>query len=410
MEDQRQSFRARWVIPVTADPIENATLEIENGRISALHTAHDPHAHDLGNVAILPGLINVHTHLEFSHLSNPLAPSNSFVEWIRSVVQHRGEAVGDASNSVRLGVDESIRSGTTLLGEIATSDEPVDTRGLRLVSFRELIGLQSERVDEQLQIARRHLDGQSTQLTAHDVIRGVSPHAPYSVHPRLFVQLVDLASERNAPLAIHLAETQAELELLSKGTGSFVPLLKEFGVWSDDIFGNGRTPLDDIRTMQKLTNALIVHGNYLSDEEIDFVVENPNLAIAYCPRTHAYFGHRPHPWRELLARGATVALGTDSRASNPDLSLWREVCFLQAQDPDVSPATFLRMATVNGATALGLEADMGSLESGKSADLTVVALPDDDRREPYQLLFDERSHLISTMCGGRWIRSQSQTA
>ncbi|MGH7128421.1 MAG: amidohydrolase family protein, partial [Planctomycetaceae bacterium] len=206
MSRETLRLQARWIFPVDREPIERGVLEIENGRIAAVHARCDPRAVDLGDVAILPGLVNAHTHLEFSDMPGPLAPPRPFSEWIRRVVAHRRGRTSQGVEAIRQGLSESLSVGVTALGEIATTDVPA---GLftpdapRAVVFRELIGTTPERFEEQFDIAERHL----TAASDEHVMRGISPHAPYSVHPELFERLVDLAARHRAPVAVHLAET-----------------------------------------------------------------------------------------------------------------------------------------------------------------------------------------------------------
>ncbi len=433
MSAERQSYRARWLFPVDADPIEHGTIEIEDSQISAIHSSYDPRAEELGNVAIIPGLVNAHTHLEFSDLSEPLQPASPITDWIRALVSHRQTRSTPAAVNAGNGFREAGQSGTTLLGDIATegwSPEAFTTPGPCVVCFRELIALEKSQFDKQLSIARRHLECtrsplSSTEEGCGDAVsvfgsatthsqcshpreairfaRGISPHAPYSVHPELFHKLVELAKEFDSPLAMHLAETDAELELLAKGTGEFVDLLNDFGLWREEIIPEGRTPFDYLKTLVDLKRALIVHGNYLSAQEIDFLAEHPQLTVVYCPRTHDFFGHDEHPWLRMLDRSVSVAIGTDSRASNPDLNLWREITFLSKKNPDVDPQLLLELGTIRGARALGFEHVTGSLTAGKSADLAVVSLTGGDGADPYRALLHPLARIVNTMCSGRWI-------
>lgn len=405
MTEDRHSYRARWLFPVDGDPIENGTVEIECGRIAAVHSRLDPYAEDLGNVALIPGLVNAHTHLEFSHLGEPIGPAHPFTGWIRALVAHRREQAAAPATSIAQGLQECLNCGVTTVGEIATSDEQWDSgkdSQPRVIVFRELLGLRPEQSAEQLRIAHGHVSRYTEKPDR--IIAGLSPHAPYSVHPELFRKLIDLAKQSQLPVAMHLAETRAELELLADGTGEFAEMLRAFGVWSDDAIPRGSTPLDYLHVLVDAPRALIVHGNYLTTEELDFIAGHPQLTLVYCPRTHAYFGHSPHTWQALLSqRNDAVALGTDSRASNPDLDLWGEVLFLKRQFPQADPALLLQLATLNGAHALGLEETVGSLSTGKQADIAVVALPEAGSGSAFSLLFDSSSRVVSTMCQGRWL-------
>ena len=260
--------------------------------------------------------------------------------------------------------------------------------------------LKRRMADEQVRIAREHLQRDCSGPSA---IPGVSPHAPYTVHPDLFSSVVRVAARHSAPLAVHLAETREELELLAHGTGPLTDMLREVGAWEDHAIPRATRPLDYLRQLAHTTPVLIVHGNYLDEEEIAFVASAGNLTVVYCPRTHACFGHDEHPWRKLVAAGARVALGTDSRASSPDLSLWREMLFLRERFPDIDPRLLLRLGTLNGAEALGLEQCTGTLHCGRSADLTIVRVPDPNMADPFAALFDSRSRVIGCMRSGQWL-------
>ena len=203
------------------------------------------------------------------------------------------------------------------------------------------------------------------------------------------------------PVATHLAESRAELWLLGDRCGPFVPFLKELRVWDSEGLAEG--PDHILRLMNGRNPVAFVHGNYLAP---DAPIPD-NGAIVYCPRTHAAFGHTPHPFRSFRTRGVCVALGTDSLASNPDLDLLAEARFVHACHPDVPGSTLLRMATIRGAEALGWEGTTGSLQPGKSADLVVLPLPDVDADDPHRLVFESDRPVSAVMFRGRWREAAS---
>lgn len=420
----RLKLRARWVFPVDGAPLANGTVEISEGRIAAVHDRFDPAATDLGNVAMIPALVNCHTHLELSDVTEPLQPPLPFTAWIRRLVAHRRGRTVTPSQAIELGRHECRESGSAWVGDIVqeepwtvdsgrwTENNPAGdlaaddaTPGTIRVMFRELLGLRADQLDAQKRIARQFLESHTPPSTVHrppSTHAGLSPHAPYSVHPNLFRAAVDLAVEYAAPLAIHLAETRAELELLRDGTGEFVELLRQFGVWSPDAIPRGSRPLDYLLPLAAVPHPLVIHGNYFDSDEHDFLTAYSHIHVVYCPRTHDFFGHDPHPWREMLRRGIGLALGTDSRASNPDLSLWNELMFLRTHHPDVPPAVLLRLGTLAGATALGVNAITGSLAIGKQADLAVISFPDQPGTDAYSLLFAPGNRVVSSMVSGEW--------
>ncbi len=395
------AVRARWIFPVASPPISGGTVEIgADGRVVALHDGPIDVAYELGDVALLPGLVNAHAHLEFSELNEPLQPAQPFSAWLRALLGCRRRR-GDAERAIQAGIAESRRSGTVAVGDIDTRGKPAQyacEAAIPIVAFREMLGLDPATVALQMGTADEFLDHPADQVPPH-VIRGLSPHAPFSVHPRLLEGAISLAAKSRCPVAMHLAETRAELECLASGTGELVELLKEAGIWQGALYPTGTRPLDLLRRLESLPRVVIAHGNYLADDEIDFVAQRPNFAIAYCPRTHAFFGHENHPWRRLAARGGLVAIGTDGRCSNPDLSVWHELQFLRQRFPDASAAELLRLGTINGATALGLERRLGTIEVGKSPGLAVIQLGRVGAAEPFEELFDDRSEVVNLLAG-----------
>jgi cytosine/adenosine deaminase-related metal-dependent hydrolase len=208
------------------------------------------------------------------------------------------------------------------------------------------------------------------------------------VHAAVFRSAVRLSRERRLPLAMHLAESREELELLDAGRGPLVERLRELDAWYPDAFSRGASPADYLRILSRAFRALVVHGNYLTRAEFAFLAEHSErMSVVYCPRTHRYFGHAPYPLAQMLETGVRVALGTDSRASNPDLDLWQEMRTVAREHADVSPAAVLELGTIHGARALGLESRLGSVEPGKAARFALVPLPEDASGDPYEVLF-----------------------
>lgn len=400
-------LKARWVFPVVQPPIENGIVEIDGEHLSAVRPAgsHEV-ATDLGDVAILPGLVNAHTHLEFSLLRQPLEPPLPFTDWIRNLVAYRRTTfAADAQAklaALRAGWQESARAGTTLVGDIATdawSDEAFSGLGPRVVGFRELIGLRPDAVAVQHSVARRWLELKDSQL------RGLSPHAPYTVAPELLQQVVQLAKQHDATIAMHVAETRAELELLRAGTGEFADMLRDFGAWPEGGLPTPRRSLDILRELADAPRALVVHGNYLLDDEIDFLANRPNLTVVFCPRTHAFFQHEPYPLRTMLNRGVRVAIGTDGRGSNPDLSVWNELLFVRQHFPDIAPSRLLELGTLAGARALGFD-NCGHLSVGQRADLAIVMLPSGSDADPHERLLSPDTHVVETVIAARTVQGR----
>src|SRR5262249_30721246 len=146
------------------------------------------------------------------------------------------------------------------------------------------------------------------------------------------------ARERDLPMAMHVAESRAELQLLRDGTGPFQELLEERSMWDPEAIPRGSKPLDYLQMLSEAPRSLAIHGNYLDDEELQFLgLHRDRMSLVFCPRTHAYFFHPPYPLGRAIAAGVRVALGTDSRASNPDLSLLAELRHVMQSHPWIDP-------------------------------------------------------------------------
>jgi cytosine/adenosine deaminase-related metal-dependent hydrolase len=297
----------------------------------------------------------------------------------------------------------------TTLGEIATSDWPIDAVSdlpVGGVVFRELLGLSPERVEPLYHAACSHLARASLGTGWR---AGLSPHASYSVHPDLLARAVDLALRAEVPLAMHLAESREELQLLASQDGPFVPLLEGLNAWYPGAIPRGARPMDYLRILAKAPRVSVIHGNYLADDEIEFLGEHADrMSVVYCPRTHRFFQHRRYPLDRMLAAGVRVALGTDSRGSTPDLSLLAELRQVSRDFPEVAPAQILRMATVRAAEALGEDPGKGTLAEGNPADLVFVALPDREG-DPYELLLDAETPILATIRGGEFVAGDTRT-
>ena len=372
-----RAFRARWIVPISRPPIEDGVVAVHGGKIvfaGERRSWHEP-VIDLGDVAILPGLVNAHTHLEFSELTAPFGQrGESFAKWIPQVVAHRrARAESQPAASVALGLQESIANGVAVLGEIATTEQwpessnPSQSTG---IIFQEFLGWDRAAIPTLLDKAHSFVAANPAQHRQ----RGLSPHAPYTVHRELLAGLCDLAVEHHAPLAMHVAESPAEMEFLATGQGSLRTMLEAAGVWQPDFWHEPISTRSILEQLARAPRALVIHGNQLQSADWDYLSERrKRLSVVYCPRTRDFFfPEQKYPLEQMLQRDVAVAIGTDSRASNPDLSLWRELQFI-ARQHQVAPEEILGVGTEQGAKALGFAATNGRLEVGYSATLCVVS-------------------------------------
>ena len=387
-------------MPVVGPPLSDGVVTINQDRIAEVTpwSMFKGATQDLGDVALFPGLVNAHTHLEFSDLQQPLGDAEmSLPEWIRLVISNRKRSTRDPLRAIQAGLQEGLRSGVTTLGEIATSPMEYYRSNFSpsVVSFQEVIGFSAARIDSVLADLRKRLSGQTESITL-----GVSPHAPYTVHPRLLVKLVLLSVEYRYPVAMHLAESTEELELLANKAGPFRDLLEERSMWDEAAIPMGSRPLDYLQVLARAPRALVIHGNYLTSEEINYLGEKRDtMAVVYCPRTHAYFGHPRYPLHEMLAAGVSVAIGTDSRASNPTLSLRDELKFVANTYPEISPEQILELGTLSGAKALGREGEVGSIQRGKFANLLAISL--DGKDDPVEALLVSDNESVQVWLNGK---------
>jgi cytosine/adenosine deaminase-related metal-dependent hydrolase len=373
------SYRARIVFPVDQPPIENGVLAVDGERIVAIgpvsQAAGD--VNDLGDVAILPAFVNAHTHLEFSHLNLPLGqPGMRLIDWLPLAIAERQNRGHDAARSIAHGLQESVLAGSAAIGEIATADAAAysSEHPLALTTFLEVIGFSRARAESAFAAVNDRL---SASLAAgHSV--GLSPHAPYTVSPDLVDKLVGLARQHDLPMAMHLAESEEELDLLANSAGPFRDLLEARSMWDATAIPVDSSPFDYLQKLALAPRSLVIHGNYLDADEHEFLATHADrMTLVYCPRTHAYFNHSPYPLAAALAAGVQVALGTDSRASNPDLSMLAELRHVARTHAAVSPEKVLELGTLAGARALGVDSEFGSLTTGKRASFIVVPAPDD---------------------------------
>ncbi len=367
-------YRIGWLYTMRGTPIPDATLTVEDHRIVAIEeTGIWNDAVDLRDWAVLPALINAHTHLEFSNLHQPLGTAGMpFPQWIAEVIRYRqgfGENLAvEKAQAIRSGLKQSAEHGVGVVGEIATlplMEAAYDRPDVHVVSLLEVLGLDPAVTAERLAQAKDHAN---YPWSHRNVSTGLSPHAPYSIRTDMIDRCVELSREQQLPLVMHLAESLEELELLEKGTGPFRLILENMGLFDEADFPGGKGASDYIQQLSTAFRAMVVHGNYLTDADIGLLKQHAeSMSVCYCPRTHAYFQHDRHPLEKLLATGIRVVLGTDSRSSNPDLGVWGEVQAVSETFPNVPAEQLLPMVTRDAAFALGLENEFGTIQPGRRA-------------------------------------------
>ena len=376
-------YRAAWLLPISQPPIRDAWLRTDRGRVIAFgHTRPGdftaPDEIDLGDVAVLPGLVNAHTHLELSWMRGRLPETDDFDGWIRRIIELKTESAKHGA-AVAAATDEAIREarafGTAVVGDITNSlatSRPLKEHGLAAVVFHELLGFRSEDAARLMQEAVAGLQSEP----ASDLVRHtLAPHAPYSVSPALF-GLIRAALQHDpfGRSSVHLGESAAEIEFLKYGTGPCRTGLERMGKWDPSWVCPQSGPVEYLDRMGFLDDrVLVVHGVHFGEAELKRVAAK-GATLVTCPRGNIRTGAGTPPIEEFFDSGVRIAVGTDSLASVPDLNLFAELEEMRRLAPALPARLLVESATINGARALGFDSDFGTIDSGKRDALIAVQL------------------------------------
>jgi cytosine/adenosine deaminase-related metal-dependent hydrolase len=349
----------------------------------------------LQNAVLMPGLINAHTHLELPSLLDH-GRSQTFPDWILNLIQDtRSLRRQDFRSAAAENIGMLIQSGTTTVGEICThgvSQALLRRNGLRAVVFNEIIGMGKFDVP---------LPSRSDSML---IGVGLSPHSPYTVSEQALRAISVLSRKHKIRLAMHIAESVDEIRLLQRKK-SGLERIYQFAKWDLDSAPKGLTSFEYLRRIGFLSSSLLaVHAVQVTDHDIA-MIRKANVSIAHCPRSNKVIRVGRMPLKKILEAGIPVGLGTDSLASSPSLNMWDEMRFaLQIHKQDgIKDEDVVRLATIGGARALGLDDDIGTLERGKKADLIAVPLPQKNTGNLYSDLLRETKSCIMTMVNGKML-------
>jgi cytosine/adenosine deaminase-related metal-dependent hydrolase len=401
-------LHAKWLAPMVGPLIPDGAVVAQAGRIVAIGHVEEigrkyPDAieHSYANAAILPGLINAHVHLELSDLSRPAQPE-TLADWLGDVVKQSpppGEAGEQrVAQAIETGVQQCLRFGVTSIGDIgqrcALTRNLLRDGPLRVVSYGEVLAMAARRamLEPRLAVAADQSE-RSEKLTI-----GISPHAPYSVEIPGYRRCLEEARKHALPIATHLAESAGEAEFLSNHTGPLRDLWQRIGGWDDAVpkFSGGPIRMAQSLGYLDYSKTLLAHVNHCDDDELTILAAG-KASVVYCPRTHAYFGHPPHRWREMLQLGINVAIGTDSCASSPDLNLVDDLRLLHQLAPDMPPRQLWQLATTRASRAIAADPPAGQLTIGAVADFTIFRAASDD---PLREILETDTLPISTWIAG----------
>jgi len=376
-------YACRWLLPIDRAPVEHAWVETSEGLIQRVGQGRPPGpARDLGDVAVLPGLVNAHTHLELSWMAGMVPPADSMDAWIRTLMRVRRAGVAGEGAIEAAAVADAIESlratGTVLVGDVTntlSTPAPLAASGLGGVVFYELLGFNVADPEPLLDAASRRLVDLATVVShaSTPVHLALAAHAPYSVSPALFRAIAARAS--GGPLTVHVGESPEEVEFLRSGLGPLRRVLEQVGVWDTSWEPPLTGPVTYLSSLDYLgPNTLAVHGVHLSDHELQ-QLRRVGAVLVTCPRSNLWVGAGMPPVSRFYAAGLRVAIGTDSLASVASLNLFDELAELRRIAPDVTAASLLESATRIGAEALGFGATHGTISPGKTDALVAVDVP-----------------------------------
>ncbi|MBS1257498.1 MAG: Aminodeoxyfutalosine deaminase [Candidatus Scalindua arabica] len=399
-------LKSRYLLKDASTVIDNGAVLIDNGKVKFAGSANDISNRescqiiDLGNSAIVPGFVNTHTHLDLTHLHNIIKYNGDFTDWIRQLVDAKKEwTESEYLSSIRSGIKSSLESGTTTVVDITRNGlalEELQKSKIRKSLFYELIDFNPDSTESTIDNFKNMI----RKVKRDDLLSiGIFPHAPYTVSEELYRRSKAVAEESGFSIATHISETIDEAHFLTRGTGKFISLLRDFDMlkeWKPP----GLKPVNYLKNIGFLENGcILVHCNYLKGEEVDHIEES-NSTIVFCPRSHKYFRHKDHPSYKLGNRDINVALGTDSLASNDSLSILDEMKYIYTQHKTSKPQDILCMGTIAGATALRLNDKIGKLEEGYDADIAVVDIKKETVTNIYDGIFSHDSECVLTVVSG----------
>ncbi len=408
-------LRARTVLPVSQPPIENGAILTSANRIRAIGSWPDfqPPANenifDLGEVILLPGFVNAHCHLDYTDMAGLLPPPKTFTDWIPLITAAKSMwGYSEYAQSWLHGAHMLLKTGTTTVADIEAMPDLLpemwDATPLRVFSFLEMTGIRAKRDPKEiLREAVEKIDS----LTHARCSASLSPHAPYSTLPELLRLSAEIARKKKWRITTHVAESEQEFEMFKHARGKMLDWLKRNERDNSDC-GLGSPVRHLARNKMLGKNLLVVHVNLLARGDAALLGKNC-VHVVHCPRSHAYFRHPPFLRERLANAGVNICLGTDSLSTvrkdgkqKIELNMFEEMRLLAANDETISPTEILRMATVNGARALGMAGQVGELSESAAADLIAVAF-DGKITDAHEAVLAHTGAVSASMIDGRWV-------
>lgn len=397
---------ADWLLTGAGDPIRDGAVLTRGSRVeaagsfAALVVDNPGEATEFFNDCVLmPGLVNAHTHLSLSVLKGLLAPE-AMAPWLRKVTR-AVHALGDDdfAASASLGALECLQCGVTSVGDIAYGPEALAAAadaGVGGVFYWEVLGLEAGDLSGEL--ADREFPTEVGMCNAGRTRCGVSPHAPYSSGPELLRAVHTVARRHKVGFAVHVAESEAERDLMLYGEGPFADAARRL---APDFTPPRSSSVAYLSSLGVLDDALAIHCVHLQPGDIP-LLKSKTRGVVLCPRSNAYLRNGKPPVSELYAANVKLALGTDSTASNSDLDIMEEARALRTLASTITARRLIRMVTRDAARALGLHDEIGTLEPGKQADVALFRIGPVTDPEAAVVRSAGRDALEAVMTAGVW--------
>ena len=381
-------IRARSVVTMDGPPIDNGAVVVSADRIvdvgefDQIKKENAGEIVDLGEQALLPGLINAHCHLDYTCLRDKIPPQKSFTDWIRAINAEKLKlSPKDYLASINDGFAEARRFGTTTIANLTAFPELIAqiNAPIRTWWLGELIDVRvPERANEIVDLAIESLRSRENW--------GLAPHALFTASEELYERCEHIAQREQVLLTTHLAESREEMEMFRDASGPLYEFLKGIGRPMDDC--GKSTPLQlfvgapgppppwmgsAAASGRAQREWIVAHLNELTESDFGLLEKSTcKFYVVHSPRSHDYFGHSRFELERLRSLDLNICLGTDSLASNESLSLFDEMRAFQKEFPTVSPEQILQMVTINAAAALRQENTLGKICSGGHADFVAV--------------------------------------
>lgn len=371
---------ASYIYPVSAAPLKDGVIAIDsNGLIKEILTAAEAASKGITDItyykgALVPGFVNTHCHLELSHLKGKIAKHTGLPGFVEQVIRQRQAEEAEVIAAMEEADRKMYENGIVAVGDISNkliSKEVKEISGIYYHTFIEAMGFNPVKAEEIIKAAAE-LKHAFKPLSA-----SIVPHAPYSVSDELFQQ-IRIEGEKNHDLiSIHNQETPDENAFFEGKTGSFLKLYQFLGLNIDFFEATGKTSL--ISYLPKLSTTqktLLVHNTFTSKADLDFAsAHHPSLYWCLCPNANLYIEDKLPELKRLQDANVKITLGTDSLASNDQLSIIEEMKTLQDHFK-ISFEELLKWATWNGAAFLGIEDQFGSLAVGKTPGIVLLETVD----------------------------------